>query len=136
MTSKSRKATRRNRGRAMSARWNSGQGCSSKRGKTVNKPDQGHSTVFALQACRSPGPTKVRSKESMQWLPATKPFAVPGRGDVRSIEPNERIVALGFPEDRADIIHAFVGGSALHGVKLKGRDDTDVYGIYIEKPWL
>jgi len=72
----------------------------------------------------------------MQWLPATKPFAVPGRGDVRSIEPNERIVALGFPEDRADIIHAFVGGSALHGVKLKGRDDTDVYGIYIEKPWL
>ena len=53
-----------------------------------------------------------------------------------SLEPLQLILALGFPLDRADIIHAFVGGSALHGVKLSGTDDTDVYGIYIEKPWL
>jgi len=54
----------------------------------------------------------------------------------KPVEPRELILALGFPADRADIIHAFVGGSALHGVKLQGTDDTDVYGIYIENPWL
>jgi predicted nucleotidyltransferase len=54
----------------------------------------------------------------------------------KTTEPKKLILALGFPSDRADIIHAFVGGSALHGVKLQGMDDTDVYGIYVEKPWL
>jgi predicted nucleotidyltransferase len=54
----------------------------------------------------------------------------------KTTEPKMLIRALGFPSDRADIIHAFVGGSALHGVKLQGTDDTDVYGIYVEKPWL
>ena len=53
-----------------------------------------------------------------------------------SLEPLRLILSLGFPLDRADIIHAFIGGSALHGVKLGGADDTDVYGIYIERPWL
>lgn len=53
-----------------------------------------------------------------------------------SADPRVLIAALGFPADRADIIHAFIGGSALHGVKLQGTDDTDVYGIYIEKPSL
>ncbi len=53
-----------------------------------------------------------------------------------TFNPRELILALGFPGDRAEIIHAFVGGSALHGVKLQGTDDTDVYGIYIESPWL
>ena len=53
-----------------------------------------------------------------------------------SLEPLRLILSLGFPHDRADIIHAFMGGSALHGVKLGGADDTDVYGIYIERPWL
>jgi predicted nucleotidyltransferase len=53
-----------------------------------------------------------------------------------SLEPLRLILSLGFPLDRADLIHAFVGGSALHGVKLRGTDDTDVYGIYIERPWL
>jgi predicted nucleotidyltransferase len=55
---------------------------------------------------------------------------------LKSAEPRELIAALGFAADRAEIIHAFIGGSALHGVKLHGTDDTDVYGIYIEKPWL
>jgi predicted nucleotidyltransferase len=55
---------------------------------------------------------------------------------MKSHTPAELILALGFPVERADIIHAFVGGSALHGVKLSGTDDTDIYGIYIEKPWL
>ncbi len=50
--------------------------------------------------------------------------------------PRQLILRMGFPQSQADIIHAFVGGSALHGVKLQGTDDTDVYGIFIEKPWL
>jgi hypothetical protein len=51
-------------------------------------------------------------------------------------DPVSMIVKMGFPADRAEIIHAFVGGSALQGVKLQGTDDTDVCGAYIEKPWL
>lgn len=53
-----------------------------------------------------------------------------------SKDPKSLIIKMGFPLDRAEIIHSFVGGSALHGVKVHGTDDTDVYGVYIEKPWL
>ncbi len=53
-----------------------------------------------------------------------------------SPSPKQLILKMGFPQSQAEIIHAFVGGSALHGVKLPGTDDTDVYGIYIERPWL
>jgi predicted nucleotidyltransferase len=35
---------------------------------------------------------------------------------------------------RADLIHLFVGGSELHGAKLHGTDDLDIYGLYIEPP--
>lgn len=34
------------------------------------------------------------------------------------------------------VIHAFIGGSELHGAKLEGTDDMDIYGIYIEPPRL
>lgn len=44
------------------------------------------------------------------------------------------IIAHGFPRERATLIHALVGGSQLHGVKLEGTDDHDLYGIYIEQP--
>jgi uncharacterized protein len=41
----------------------------------------------------------------------------------------------GFPfSDR--LIHLFVGGSELHGAKVHGTDDLDIYGIYIEPPEL
>ena len=40
---------------------------------------------------------------------------------------------MGLPEG-VRIIHAFVGGSGLHGIKLEGRDDTDIYATFIEKP--
>lgn len=53
-----------------------------------------------------------------------------------SADPPDLILTVGFRADRAEIIHAFVGGSALHGISLEGTDDTDVYGIYVEKPWL
>jgi len=44
------------------------------------------------------------------------------------------ITAHGFPQERGRLIHALVGGSQLHGVKLEGKDDHDIYGIYIETP--
>jgi uncharacterized protein len=34
----------------------------------------------------------------------------------------------------ADLIHLFIGGSELHGAKLGGTDDVDVYGLFIEPP--
>jgi len=46
----------------------------------------------------------------------------------------DEIIAHGFPRDRGRLIHALVGGSQLHGVKLEGTDDRDLYGIYIETP--
>jgi predicted nucleotidyltransferase len=36
-----------------------------------------------------------------------------------------------FPER---LIHLFVGGSELHGAKVHGTDDLDIYGVYIEPP--
>src|SRR5690349_18486322 len=36
-----------------------------------------------------------------------------------------------FPER---VIHLFVGGSELHGAKVHGSDDLDIYGVYIEPP--
>lgn len=32
------------------------------------------------------------------------------------------------------LIHLFIGGSELHGAKIGKTDDTDIYGVYIEKP--
>jgi predicted nucleotidyltransferase len=34
------------------------------------------------------------------------------------------------------LIHLFVGGSELHGAKVEGTDDLDIYGVYIEPPEL
>lgn len=34
------------------------------------------------------------------------------------------------------LIHVFVGGSELHGAKVKDTDDLDIYGVYLEPPEL
>jgi uncharacterized protein len=34
------------------------------------------------------------------------------------------------------LIHLFVGGSELHGAKVKDTDDLDIYGVYLEPPEL
>lgn len=34
------------------------------------------------------------------------------------------------------LIHLFVGGSELHGAKVYGTDDLDIYGVYVEPPEL
>ena len=39
----------------------------------------------------------------------------------------------GFPHPE-NIIMMFVGGSQLHGIKLEGTDDTDIYGVFLETP--
>ena len=46
----------------------------------------------------------------------------------------DEILAHGFPRDRGRLIHALAGGSQLHGVKLEGKDDHDIYGVFIETP--
>jgi len=32
------------------------------------------------------------------------------------------------------LIHLFVGGSELHGAKVYGTDDLDIYGVFVEPP--
>lgn len=55
-------------------------------------------------------------------------------GTSNSTQVMDEIVSHGFPSQRGRLIHALVGGSQLHGVKLVGTDDRDLYGIYIETP--
>jgi uncharacterized protein len=45
----------------------------------------------------------------------------------------EAIENTGFPL-WSQLIHVFVGGSELHGAKVKDTDDLDIYGTYIEQP--
>jgi hypothetical protein len=35
-----------------------------------------------------------------------------------------------------NLIHVFVGGSELHGAKVRDTDDLDIYGVYLEPPEL
>lgn len=43
------------------------------------------------------------------------------------------VQASGFARPEA-LIHLFIGGSELHGAKVGGTDDTDIYGVYVESP--
>ena len=45
----------------------------------------------------------------------------------------EQVAVSGFPYSHR-LIHLFVGGSELHGAKVLGTDDLDIYGVYIEPP--
>ena len=45
----------------------------------------------------------------------------------------QHVVKSGFPYFE-NLIHLFVGGSELHGAKVHGTDDLDIYGVYIEPP--
>ena len=44
------------------------------------------------------------------------------------------IMNAGFPLSANSVIHSFVGGSGLHGAKIDGYDNLDIYGCYIEPP--
>lgn len=45
----------------------------------------------------------------------------------------EHVKAAKFPY-WTEAIHLYVGGSALHGAKVSGYDDLDIYGVYVEPP--
>jgi predicted nucleotidyltransferase len=45
----------------------------------------------------------------------------------------QHAIETGFPYPNR-LIHLFVGGSELHGAKVHGTDDLDIYGVYIESP--
>ena len=45
----------------------------------------------------------------------------------------QHVVNAGFPAD-CSMVHLFIGGSQLHGAKISGYDDLDIYGAYIEPP--
>jgi uncharacterized protein len=45
----------------------------------------------------------------------------------------QQVRESGFPIPD-QLIHLFVGGSELHGAKVHGTDDLDIYGVYIEPP--
>jgi len=45
----------------------------------------------------------------------------------------KNVAESGFPHMNR-LIHVFVGGSELHGAKVQGTDDLDIYGVYIEPP--
>ena len=47
----------------------------------------------------------------------------------------KHVAESGFPH-RDRLIHVFVGGSELHGAKVHGTDDLDIYGVYVEPPEL
>ncbi len=47
----------------------------------------------------------------------------------------KHVAESGFPFPER-LIHLFVGGSELHGAKVQGTDDLDIYGVYIEPPEL
>lgn len=45
----------------------------------------------------------------------------------------KHVAESGFPFTKR-LIHLFVGGSELHGAKVHGTDDLDIYGVYVEPP--
>ncbi|MGO8795032.1 MAG: DNA polymerase beta superfamily protein [Candidatus Sulfotelmatobacter sp.] len=47
----------------------------------------------------------------------------------------QHVEQSGFPFV-GGLIHLFVGGSELHGAKVHGTDDLDIYGTYVEPPEL
>ena len=47
----------------------------------------------------------------------------------------KHVAESGFPFVER-LIHLFVGGSELHGAKVQGTDDLDIYGVYVEPPEL
>lgn len=49
------------------------------------------------------------------------------------MEAMRRVRESNFPYTK-NLIFSFIGGSQLHGAKLDGNDDMDIYGVFIEPP--
>lgn len=52
----------------------------------------------------------------------------------RKFELMKHILKAGFPFNASTLINMFVGGSGLHGAKVEGYDDLDIYACYVEPP--
>src|SRR5215470_11810201 len=66
------------------------------------------------------------------------PTCIAERKEVHLTRSEQLIAAArqsGFPH-LDSLIHVFVGGSELHGAKVKNTDDLDIYGVYLEPPEL
>src|SRR5437764_14003650 len=72
-------------------------------------------------------------KSSPSPLPI--PTAEPGACVTRAEQLISAVRQSQFPHVK-NLIHLFVGGSELHGAKVKNTDDLDIYGVYIEPPEL
>jgi uncharacterized protein len=64
----------------------------------------------------------------------------PMKGNIeKTMTRTEQLIAAvqqsGFPH-LDSLIDLFVGGSELHGAKVKDTDDLDIYGVYLEPPEL
>src|SRR4051812_28407567 len=44
---------------------------------------------------------------------------------------NDVVRKVGLP-DNFQIIHLFEGGSKQHGARIEGKNDLDIYGVFIE----
>jgi uncharacterized protein len=53
----------------------------------------------------------------------------------RAEQPFAAVRESSFPHPDG-LIHLFIGGSELHGAKVKDTDDLDIYGVYLEPPEL
>jgi uncharacterized protein len=54
-----------------------------------------------------------------------------GTGNSEQLMQHVRTAGFAYPDD---VVHVFVGGSELHGAKVHGTDDLDIYGVYVEPP--
>src|SRR5205085_464825 len=72
-------------------------------------------------------------KSSPSPLPI--PTAEPGACVTRSEQLISALRQSQFPF-LDSLIHLFVGGSELHGAKVKNTDDLDIYGVYLQPPEL
>jgi uncharacterized protein len=66
-------------------------------------------------------------------------IGIPGKMVIALMDPKQHdlvryVLDAGFPLNPLSLIHLFVGGSQLHGAKVSGYDDLDIYGSYIEPP--
>ena len=59
--------------------------------------------------------------------------STPVRREASMTKLMQNVRESGFPFP-GQVIHLFVGGSELHGAKVHGTDDLDIYGVYIEPP--
>ena len=72
---------------------------------------------------------------SWQSLLPTRIAEPKGTSLTRSEQLVSAVGQSGFPY-LGSVIHLFVGGSELHGAKVKNTDDLDIYGVYLEPPEL